>query len=121
MTRSLSPGGLLSALAASAALVGCGAGAQSTATSTRGLTSVPTSTSVGPGGREPIGGGQPVAKPTTPEEKHEYDANEGRCKDDGGTIRNVGTIAAYCAFPNRSDDFHLIEASQQKPLTEEVE
>jgi hypothetical protein len=120
MTRSLSLGGLLSALAASAALAGCGASAQSTTTSTPGLTVVPRSTSVGPSGRQPTGQGQSLAKPKTLEEKREYDANEGRCEDDGGSVRNVGTIDAYCAFPTRSDDFHLIETSHQKaPAGEE--
>ncbi len=72
-------------------------------------------------GREAIAAGQSLAKPATPEEKYEYDANEGRCKDDHGTVRNVGTIAAYCAFPRSSNDFHLIEPAQQKDLAGEEE
>ncbi len=121
MTRSLSLGGLLSALAASAALAGCGASAQSTSGSTRRVTVLSTGTSAAPGGREAIAEGQSPAKPATPEEKYEYDANEGRCQDDHGTVRNVGTTDAYCAFPVRSNDFHLIEPAQQKDLAGEEE
>jgi hypothetical protein len=51
----------------------------------------------------------------------EYDVNEGRCHDDGGTIRNVGTVDAYCAFPNRSNDFHLIESSAKTEVSGEEE
>ena len=50
----------------------------------------------------------------------EYNANEGRCDDDGGSVRDVGTIEAYCSFPTRSNDFHLIESSHEKePAGEE--
>ncbi len=50
----------------------------------------------------------------------EYDANEGRCDDDGGRVRDVGTMDAYCSFPARSNDFHLIESSHEKePAGEE--
>jgi hypothetical protein len=50
----------------------------------------------------------------------EYDANEGRCNDDGGSVRDVGTIEAYCSFPVRSNDFHLIESAHEKePAGEE--
>ncbi len=121
MTRSLSLGGLVSALAASAALAGCGASAQNTTGSTGSATVARTGTGAGPSGREPIAGGRSLAKPATPEEKYEYDANEGRCEDDHGTVRNVGTIDAYCAFPVRSNDFHLIEPAQQKDLAGEEE
>ena len=121
MTRLLSPRGLLSALAASAALAGCGASAQSATSGGRSPTVVPAPTSPGPGRREPITRRHSLAKPTTPEEKYEYDANEGRCHDDGGTIRDVGTIDAYCAFPTRSNDFHLIETAQQKEAAGEEE
>lgn len=121
MTRSVSLVGLLSALAASAALAGCGASSQSTSGGTRTPTAVGTGTSAAPSGPAPIAGGQSLAKPATPEEKYEYDANEGRCQDDHGTVRNVGTIDAYCAFPVRSNDFHLIEPAQQKDLAGEEE
>ena len=80
-----------------------------------------TGTSIAPSGPEPTAESQSLAKPATPEEKYEYDANEGRCEDDHGTIRNVGTIDAYCAFPVRSNDFHLIEPAQQKDLAGEEE
>jgi hypothetical protein len=56
----------------------------------------------------------------TLEEMREYDANEGRCDDDGGSVRDAGTTEAYCAFPARSNDFHLIESSHEKePAGEE--
>ena len=101
---------------AGTALAGCGAGATSATKSTNSSTATGTGTGTGGGhhAREPVGQGQPVAKPTTLEEKREYDANEGRCEDDGGSVRDVGTINAYCAFPTRSDDFHLIETSHEK-------
>jgi hypothetical protein len=119
--RSPSLGGLVGVLAASAALAGCGAGAQSTTASSRSPALGGTDTSAGASGREAIAQGQPLPRPATPEEKYEYDANEGRCKDDHGTVRNVGTIDAYCAFPVRSNDFHLIEPAQQKELGGEEE
>ena len=108
----------------SAALAGCGTSAQSTTASTGSpavLGTAGTGTSAGPSGGEPTAAGQPLAKPATPEEKYEYDANEGRCKDDHGTVRDVGTMDAYCAFPVRSNDFHLIEPAQQKDLAGEEE
>jgi hypothetical protein len=50
----------------------------------------------------------------------EYNANEGRCHDDGGSVSNAGTIQAYCSFSARSNDFHLIESShEQEPADEE--
>ena len=104
MTRALQLSSLLSALAASAALAACGEGAMPATKSTQ----------------EPIGQRQSAAKSLTPEEMREYDANEGRCGDDGGRVRNVGTVDAYCAFPVRSNDFHLVESSQlKKPSGEE--
>ncbi len=88
--------------------------------STHSRTVVGTSTSVSPSARKPAGQRQAVAKPLTLEEMREYDANEGRCKDDGGSVRDVGTLDAYCAFPARSNDFHLIESSQgREPSGEE--
>ncbi len=111
----------MSALAAGAALTGCGGGATSTTNSTHSLTVVRTSKSASHSAPAPSGEGKPVAKPTTPEEKHEYDANEGRCEDDGGSVRDVGTVDAYCAFPARSNDFHLIENSQEKEPSGEEE
>ena len=111
----------MSALAASAALAGCGASAQSPRPAHRQCHG----RRHRHGRRSQRAGtdrtGRSLAKPTTPEEKHEYDANEGRCKDDGGTVRNVGTMDAYCAFPVRSNDFHLIETAQQKELAGEEE
>jgi hypothetical protein len=120
VTRGLSLSLPLSALAASAALAGCGAGSGSATESTHGFTVGGTSTSVSHGARAPTGRRQPGAQPLTPEEKREYDANEGRCDDDGGSVRNVGTLEAYCSFPARSNDFHLIESShEQEPAGEE--
>ena len=117
MARGLSLSLPLSALAASAALAGCGAGSRSATESTHGLTVGGTSTSVSRGAREPIGRHQ---QPLTLEEMREYDANEGRCDDDGGSVRDVGTMEAYCSFPTRSNDFHLIESSHEKePAGEE--
>jgi hypothetical protein len=56
----------------------------------------------------------------TPEEMHEYDANEGRCHDDGGRVRDAGTLNAYCYFPARANDFHLVETSHvPEPAGEE--
>lgn len=120
MTRGLSLSLPLGVLAASAALAGCGAGSSPATESTHVLTVGATGTSVSHGAREPIGRGQPGAEPMTTEEKHEYDANEGRCHDDGGSVRDVGTLEAYCSFPARSNDFHLIETSHEKePAGEE--
>ncbi len=120
MARGLSLSLPLSALAASVALAGCGAGSRSATERTHSLTVGGTSTSVGRGARAPIGRRQPGAQPLTPEEMREYDANEGRCDDDGGSVRDVGTLEAYCSFPARSNDFHLIESSHEKePAGEE--
>lgn len=120
MAHRLSLSLLLSALAVSAALAGCGAGSRSATESTHSHTVGGTSTSVRRGAREPIGRHQPGAQPLTIEEMREYDANEGRCDDDRGSVRNVGTIKAYCSFPARSNDFHLIESSHEKePAGEE--
>ncbi len=111
---------LLGALAAGVALAGCGGVIPTTDSTNSTPTVAATSTTgAGHGSSTKSGSREPLAKPTTPEEKHEYDANEVRCKDDGGTIRDVGTIDAYCAFPTRSDDFHLIESSQKVPAEEE--
>ncbi len=119
MARGLSLSLPLSALAASAALAGCGAGSRSATERTHSLTVGGASTSVSRA-REPTGRRQPGAQPLTPEEMREYDANEGRCDDDGGSVRDVGTIEAYCSFPARSNDFHLIESSHEKePAGEE--
>ncbi len=110
----------LSALAVSAALAGCGAGSTPATESTHSPTVGGTSTSVSRDAREPIGGRQPGAQPLTQEEMREYDANEGRCKDDGGSVHDVGTVDAYCSFPARANDFHLIESSHEKePAGEE--
>jgi hypothetical protein len=110
----------LSVLAASAALAGCGAGSRSATERTQSLTVGGTSTSVRRGAGAPIGRRQPGAQPLTHEEMREYDANEGRCDDDGGHVRDVGTMDAYCSFPARSNDFHLIESSHEKePAGEE--
>jgi hypothetical protein len=120
MPRVLSLSLPLSALAASAALAGCGAGSRSATERTHGLTVGATSTSVGRGAREPTGRRQPGARPLTLEEMREYNANEGRCDDDGGSVRDVGTLEAYCSFPTRSNDFRLIESSHEKePAGEE--
>jgi hypothetical protein len=121
VTRALSLSLLLSALAASAPLAGCGGGAGSATKSTHSLTAVGTSTSVTRGEQEPNRQSQSAAKSLTLEEMAEYDANEGRCHDDGGNVRDVGTVDAYCAFPTRSNDFHLIESSQAKELSGEEE
>jgi hypothetical protein len=108
----------LSALAASAALAGCGAGSRSATESTHSPTVG--GTSVSHGAREPVGRRQPSAQPLTLEEMREYNANEGRCHDDGGSVSNAGTIQAYCSFSARSNDFHLIESShEQEPADEE--
>lgn len=120
MARGLSLSLPLGALAVSAALAGCGAGSRSATESTHGLTVGATSAGVGRGAREPIERHQPSPEPMTTEEKREYDANEGRCDDDGGGVRDVGTLEAYCSFPARSNDFHLIETSHEKePAGEE--
>jgi hypothetical protein len=108
---------LLSAVAASAALAGCGGGAISATKSTPGHTDAGTSTSVTGAEQERVEQRQSVAKPLTLEEMREYDANEGRCRDDGGSIRDVGTVNAYCAFPASSNDFHLIESSEKRELS----
>ncbi len=118
MARGLSLSLPLSALAASVVLAGCGAGSRSTTESTHSLTVG--STSVSRGAREPIERHRPGAQPLTLEEMREYDANEGRCADDGGSVRDAGTLEAYCSFPTRSNDFHLIESSHEKePAGEE--
>jgi hypothetical protein len=120
VARGLSLSLPLSALAASAALAGCGAGSGSATERTHSLTVGGASTGVSRGAREPTGQRQPGAQPLTAEEMREYDANEGRCEEDGGSVRDVGTIGAYCSFPTRSNDFHLIESSHEKePAGEE--
>lgn len=96
MTGGLARSLPLGMLAASAALAGCGGGARSSTAGTRSQSAQP----------PPSG-----ARKLTDEEMREYDANEGRCHDDGGSVRDVGTIDAYCAFPARSNDFHLVESS----------
>ncbi len=121
MARGLSLSLPLSALAVSAALAGCGAGSRSATERTHSPTVGATSTSVSRGARAPIGRRQPGAQPLTPEEMREYDANEGRCDDDGGSVRDVGTLEAYCSFPTRSNDFHLIESSHEKESAGEEE
>ena len=115
---------LLSALAAAAILTGCGSAVSSNSeTHTATLTATLTSTSraaLSAGSARVLERSRQAAAPLTEEEKREYDANEGRCHDDRGSVRNIGTLNAYCAFPNRSDDFHLIESSQgQVPGVEE--
>jgi hypothetical protein len=108
----------LGALAASVALAGCGTGSRPATESTHSPTVAATATSSG--ARAAIGRRQPGAQPLTAEEMREYDANEGRCDDDGGGVRDVGTLEAYCAFPARANDFHLIESSHEKePAGEE--
>jgi len=120
VARGLSLSLPLSALAASAALAGCGAGSTPATESTHSLTVDGASTSVSHSARAPSGRRQPVARPLTTEEMREYDINEGHCDDDGGSVRDVGTIKAYCSFPARSNDFHLIESSHEKePAGEE--
>jgi hypothetical protein len=120
VARGLSLSLPLSALAASVALAGCGAGSGSATESTHSLTTDGASTSVSPSAPQPIGQRQPGAQPLTGEEMREYNANESRCDDDGGSVRDVGTIEAYCSFPARSNDFHLIESSHEKePAGEE--
>jgi hypothetical protein len=86
--RKPAPRWLLTGLVAGAVLAGCGGGSVSTNSSARSALS--------------------------DEEMREYDANEGRCHDDGGRVRNVGTVDAYCAFPQRANDFHLVETSHAK-------
>jgi hypothetical protein len=120
VVRGLSLSLPLSALAASAALAGCGMGSTPVTERTHSLTVGGTSASVSRGAGGPIGRRQPGAQLLTREEMREYDANEGRCDDDGGSVRDVGTLAAYCSFPARSNDFHLIETSHEKePAGEE--
>jgi hypothetical protein len=110
----------LSALAASAVLAGCGAGSGSATESTHSATVGATGTSVSRDAQDPTERRQPRAQPLTLEEMREYNANEGRCHDDGGSVRDVGTLGAYCSFPARSNDFHLIESSHEKePAGEE--
>jgi hypothetical protein len=92
-----------------------------TTKSTHPPTAVGTGASVSHTEREPVGQPQSAAKPLTPEEMSEYDANEGRCRDDGGSVRDVGRVDAYCAFPARSNDFHLIESSKAKEIAGEEE
>jgi hypothetical protein len=106
--RALSLRSLASVLAASAALAGCGGAAVSATKSTHSLTSTSTSESA----RESLSERPSAENSLTLEEMREYDANEGRCRDDGGSVRNVGTVDAYCAFPTRANDFHLIESAQ---------
>jgi hypothetical protein len=118
-TRSLSPRALLTALATSAILAGCGGSSVSATKSTHSLTG--TSTRVSGSARAPRRQRQSAAQSLTLEEMHEYDANEGRCHDDGGSVRDVGTLDAYCAFPTSSNDFHLIESSQRTELSGEEE
>jgi ABC-type phosphate transport system substrate-binding protein len=120
VVRGLSPILLLSVLAASAALAGCGAGSRSATERTHSLTIGSTSTSVIRGAGASTGRRQPGAQPLTHEEMREYDANEGRCEEDGGRVRDVGTMEAYCSFAARSNNFHLIESSHEKePAGEE--
>jgi hypothetical protein len=110
----------LSVLAACAALAGCGEGSRSATERTHSLTVDRTSTRVSTGAREPSGRRPPGAQPLTLEEMREYDANEARCHDDGGSVRDAGTVEAYCSFPARSNDFPLIESSHEKaPAGEE--
>lgn len=100
-------GSLLGGLAAAAVLAGCGGGGATPAnSSTHSVTPSRSATNA-------VGGGSRPA-PLTDEEMREYDANEGRCHDDGGSVRNVGSVDAYCAFPQRSNDFHLVETSHAK-------
>lgn len=106
----------LCALGAAAALAGCGAGARPATTTTHATTGAGTHASVERGERAPAG-----TPGLTDEEMREYDANEGRCRDDGGGVRDVGTVDAYCAFPARSNDFHLIETSHGKEPVGETE
>jgi hypothetical protein len=110
---------LLGALAASATLAGCGGGGVSTTQTTHSHTLAGASTGVSRSEQGPVRQRQSVAKPLTLEEMREYDANEGRCRDDGGSVRDVGTVNAYCAFPDRSNDFHIIESSKQQLSVEE--
>lgn len=118
MARGLSLSLPLSVLAACVALAGCGAGSRPATESRHGLTGGSTSTSRA--AREPSGRRRPRTPPLTLEERREYDANEARCHDDGGRVRKVGTVEAYCSFPTRSNDFHLIESSHEKaPAGEE--
>jgi hypothetical protein len=111
--RERSPSLLLGVLAAGAVLAACGGGSTSTSRETQ---SVPLtrsgSTAPSAGSTEAIGPHHTPASPLSEEEMREYDANEGRCADDGGVVRNVGTVDAYCAFGDRSNDFHLIESAQ---------
>ena len=122
MARGLSLSLPLSALAASVALAGCGAGSGTATERTRSPTVAGTGTGTGVSrsARAPSGRRPPGAQSLTSEEMREYDANEGRCHDDGGSIRDAGTMAAYCSFPARANDFHLIETSHEKePAGEE--
>ena len=121
MTHRPALGLLLCALAAGAALTGCGSSSASSRNGTRGLTTVATGTSVTPSTGQQVGQQRPAAPPLTLEEMREYDDNEGRCHDDGGSVREVGTVDAYCAFPARSNDFHLIESSRGKAPSGEEE
>lgn len=110
----------LSALVVSAVLAGCGAGSRSATESAHSRTVGGTTTNVSHNAREPTRRRQTGAQELTLEEMREYDANEGRCDDDGGSVHDVGTIKAYCSFPDRSNDFHLIESSHEKePAGEE--
>lgn len=111
---------LLSALAAAAILAGCGS-AVSAKSETHAATLTSTSrAALSAGSARVVEQSRQGAAPLSEEEKREYDANEGRCHDDRGSVRDTGTLNAYCSFPNRSNDFHLIESAQgQVPGVEE--
>jgi hypothetical protein len=102
----------LGVLAAAAVLAGCGGGSTSTGSDTHSAAPTQSSSSARAAGSSgATESRQMSAAPLSDEEMREYDANEGRCKDDGGVVHNIGTLDAYCAFADRSNDFHLIESS----------
>jgi hypothetical protein len=121
VTRALTLRSLLSALAASAVLAGCGGGAVSATKSTHSVTVARTGTNVAGSARAPGTERQSAEDISTVEERREYDANESRCHDDGGSVRNVGMMDAYCAFPIRANDFHLLETAHGTELSGEEE
>ena len=117
-----SPTLLLVALATGAMLAGCGGGSSSakssahTLSTTSGATGSPTAASTTTSKHA-----QAATGVFSEEEMREYDGNEGRCHDDRGHVRDVGTVSAYCAFPNHKNDFSLIESSAAKTEAEAEE
>ncbi|MCL2769614.1 MAG: hypothetical protein FWD42_05820 [Solirubrobacterales bacterium] len=116
---------LLAALATVVVLAGCGGGSTSTNGASHRLTPTAGSDSntrtLRASSTETLEPSRAAQAQLTDEEMREYDVNEGRCHDDGGAVRDVGTLDAYCAFPNRSNDFHLLESAKKEELSNEGE